>query len=397
MARPLLTALDVRWLPRKLAVLAVSAAWIVSAMGSGCRRDRDRAPVSSTSTEARRHATLAAARVWTRPRTAPAQADFGTNTPGPGFIDADTDVACDFQLQPIGGTTPKFYCTTADGDRVKVKYGAGNPEIPADVAASRLLAALGFAVDRMMLVRSVRCRGCPAFPAQALECLQNGGPARTCLQGTSSTHVTTFEWAMIERPFPGENVDGIGASNWAWFELDAVDPAAGGSARAEVDALRLMAVLIAHWDNKAENQRLVCPPGQQRPDGSCRSPIAAIHDLGATFGPLKLDLQNWSKAPMWSDEAGCRVSMAALPFHGATFAEHAISEEGRRFALELLRPISPGQMNRLFDSAGVGRFNAVLAAARRPESWTDVFMRKVDEIARVGPCPSAADLHARGE
>jgi hypothetical protein len=209
--------------------------------------------------------------------------------------------------------------------------------------------------------------------------------------------VTTFDWAMIERPFPGDKVGGIGESDWAWFELDAIDPAAGGSGRAEVDALRLMAVLVAHWDNKADNQRLVCPSGQLRPDGSCRSPIAVLHDLGATFGPLKLDLQNWKQAPMWADPSRCRVSMATLPYHGATFGDRTISEEGRQFALNLLRPLTADQINRLFETAGVGRFHAVLAAARQPQSWTDAFFGKVEQIAGAGPCESATALRARGE
>jgi hypothetical protein len=372
------------------------AALILTGVIAGCR-DRPSAPAAATARDAARRKALAAARVWSVPSTPPSQVDLGVNTPGPGLIDADAQIDCEFRLEPIAGTTPKFYCTLADGQRVKVKYGAENPEIPAEVAASRLFAALGFAVDRMMLVKRVRCRGCPEFPAQALECLQKGGPAGTCLQGTPSTHVTTFDWPMIERPFPGDKLGGIGDSDWAWFELDAIDPAAGGSPRADVDALRLMAVLVAHWDNKADNQRLVCPSGQLRPDGSCRSPIAVLHDLGATFGPLKLDLQNWKHAPMWADPSHCRVSMATLPYHGATFGDRTISEEGRQLALSLLRALTADQINRLFETAGVGRFHAVLAAARQPQSWTDLIFAKVDEIATDVPCGSAAALVARGE
>ena len=54
-----------------------------------------------------------------------------------------------------------------------------------------------------------------------------------------------------------------------------------------------MAVLLAHWDNKAENQRLVCPPGAEGPEGTCSKPLAIMQDLGATFGPVKVDLNNW--------------------------------------------------------------------------------------------------------
>ncbi len=369
---------------------------VLAVLLAACRDHGVSSAAADRAASVRRKAALAGMRVWTRPTTAPSSVDLGVNTPGPGFLDATKDVDCDFRLEPIGGTTPKFHCTL-NGDRVKVKYGTGNPEIPAQVAASRLLSALGFAVDRMMLVHSVRCHGCPPFPAQALECLQKGGRSSVCLEGASPSHVVTFEGAMIERPFPGDPVPDAGPPGWAWFELDAIDPEAGGSSRAEVDALRLMAVLLAHWDNKADNQRLVCTPGRLLPDGSCRTPSAVLHDLGATFGPLKVDLQNWRQVPTWTDPQQCRVSMATLPFNGGTFAEHAISEEGRQLALNLLRPITAAQANRLFETSGISRYPSVLAAARSPQSWTDVLLRKIDAIANAGPCTPAAVLHARGE
>jgi hypothetical protein len=374
----------------------MTAASIGAVVLTGCHGRGDSHAVRSETASNRRKAAIAAARVWTPPSTSPEAVDFGANTPGMGFIDAADDVDCDFRLEPIGGTTPKFYCTMRNGDRVKVKYGAENPEILAAVAASRLMSALGFAVDRMMLVHSVRCHGCPPFPAQALACLQRGALAGACLEGASQSNVVTFDVASIERPFAGEALDDEGGPGWAWFELDGIDPAAGGSSRAEVDALRLMAVLLAHWDNKAENQRLVCRGGRG-PDGSCRAPYAVLHDLGATFGPLKMDLQNWRQAPMWADPSRCRVNMATLPFKGGTFPEHAISEEGRQLALKLLRPITAAQLHRLFEASGVSRYASVLAAARDPQSWTTAFLAKVEAIDSAGPCETAAALRARGE
>src|SRR6476661_3654972 len=47
------------------------------------------------------------------------------------------------------GATPKFACRLPDGDEVKVKYGRENGEVYAEVAASRLLWALGFGADRV--------------------------------------------------------------------------------------------------------------------------------------------------------------------------------------------------------------------------------------------------------
>jgi hypothetical protein len=365
-------------------------------ISAGCR-DRTPAPAAGrTPTGPWRDAAQAAARLWSMPDTPPGSADFSVNTPGSGTIDASADVDCDFALKVESGTTPKFHCTMPDGSVIKVKYGATNPEVPAEVAASRLMAALGFAVDPQMLVHSVRCRGCPPLPALALECLKKGAPASACLDGASPTGVRTFTDVMIERPFAGSRIEDTPDQGWAWFELDKIDPAHGGATRTEVDALRLMAVLLAHWDNKAENQRLVCPPGQER-SGSCAAPVAVVHDLGATFGPLKADLVNWTGVPIWADARACRVSMETLPFKGGTFPPHRISEEGRALAVRLLRTITPGQLDTLFASSGFGHFPNIASAAHDPHAWTEVFVAKVDRMAEGGPCLPAAELQARGE
>jgi hypothetical protein len=375
-----------------------SAALFVLLSAAGCRHHA--APPAAAGGEKAapaREAALAAAAIWSMPEVPPDQMDFSRNTPGPGTLDPTSDVDCEFVVKPVNGTTPKFHCKLPDGSTIKVKYGATNPEVPAQVAASRLMAALGFAVDRMMLVHSVRCKGCPPLPALALDCLKKGVPRALCLVGASPVRVRTFTDVMIERPFEGKRIEAKDDEGWAWFELDRIDPEAGGADRTEVDALRLMAVLLAHWDNKGSNQRLVCPPGREQPDGSCRAPVAVLHDLGATFGPLKADLPNWKEIPMWADAGACRVSMATLPYGGGTFPEHRISEEGRALAVKLLRALSPVQLNTLFEASGFRRYPHVTAAAHNPQAWTDVFMAKVDRMAAAGPCPSAAELRARGE
>lgn len=324
------------------------------------------------------------------PKVPPGSADFRVNTPGPKGFDANADVDCTFSLEPVGGTTPKFYCTLPDGDRVKVKYSERplpNGEVPAEIAATRLLTALGFPADRMNRVHSVRCRGCPPLPQQALQCLEKGQPAALCLQGAAPDRIMSFDEAVIERPLEGDKIEAIKDQGWSWHELEKIDPKAGGSSRAEVDALRLMAMLLAHWDNKGANQRLLCPPGAERPDGSCRAPLAVIKDLGATFGPKRVDLGNWKQVPIWTDPASCRVSMKTMPFDGATFGEAQISEEGRQFALKLLRPLTAPQLDALFEASGVSTYPHVLAAGRKPREWTDAFLAKVEQIASGGPCP----------
>lgn len=370
---------------------AVPLACALLTVVGGCR-DHSTEPVAAAETTrsaaAVREEALSRARVWLPPRILPSSVDFAVNTPAPDAFDAASDVDCTFALQPVGGSTPKFVCILQNGEHVKVKYGGPNGELPAEVAGTRLLAALGFPVDRMNKVRSVRCHGCPLLPQQALQCLAREEPVVLCMQGASVSSLVTFEPAVIERPLEGGKIEASHDQGWSWYELDRIDPANGGSSRAEVDALRLVAVVLAHWDNKGANQKLVCPPGAERADGSCREPIAAIGDLGGTFGPKKVDLANWKQYQVWADASTCTVSMKTLPFGGATFPDHRISEEGRRFALKLLGSFSSEQLDTLFAASGVSAFPHVLAEARQPHSWTEAFLDKVRQIKQAGPCGS---------
>ena len=79
--------------------------------------------------------------------------------------------------------TPKFHCEMPDGQVLKVKYGASNGELPAEVAGTRLLAALGFGADAMYVVGKVRCTGCPRSPFRSLQCLERTGIEERCFLG----------------------------------------------------------------------------------------------------------------------------------------------------------------------------------------------------------------------
>jgi hypothetical protein len=287
----------------------------------------------------------------------------------------------------MSGTTPKFDCDLANHGVIRVKYGRGNPELHAEIAATRLLTALGFGADHMYTVGKVRCAGCPMFPFQALKCLGETGLEKPCFAGGIDYSSTTeFEHVSIERRLEGRRLESTPDQGWAFYEIDKVDAAAGGSPRAHVDAVKLLAVVIAHWDNKAENQRLLCLPGGDLPDGGCARPYAILQDLGASFGPTKLDLHNWRSIPVWADARSCRVSMKQMPWGGATFPEQHISEEGRVFLLSLLEQLSPAQLLDLFTGARVELSEGVSADGRKPSAWAAAFLDKVRQIREAGPC-----------
>lgn len=334
-----------------------------------------------------RDAAFAAARVWQAPAVPISEADLSSNPPG-GFR-PDDEVSCRFNPKKVGGTTPKFNCDLPTGETVKVKYGQGNPELNAEVASTRLLTALGFHADRMFVVRRVRCAGCPTFPFQALRCLDRFGVKTVCFQGgLDYDKVVDFDAAVVERRIEGRVIEAKEDQGWGWYDLKKVDAAAGGSSRAELDAFRLMAVFLTHWDNKDANQRLICPAGAEGTNGSCTAPIAIMQDLGATFGPTKVDIHNWRQGRIWKDGASCLASMEHLPWGGGTFPEVQISEGGRQHLLGLLEQLTDSQLRDLFESSGITTLDQVNAESRRAEAWIAAFKDRVKQIRDAGPCPS---------
>jgi hypothetical protein len=315
-----------------------------------------------------------------------AQFDFAANPPH-GFQRSD-EVSCRFTAEKLSGRTPKFHCQLPDGRVVKVKYGKQNAELEAEVAGTRLLRALGFGADDMFTVRAVHCAGCPRLPFHSLRCREFFDADWLCFGGGLDYGVVrTFTSAVIERRLDGSVIEGFEDQGWSWYELDRIDPARGGASRAEVDALRLMAVMLGHWDNKGPNQRLLCPAGRELAGGGCAAPLAMIQDLGATFGPLSVDLPNWRAAPIWQDRAACIVSMRTLPYAGATFIDVRISDAGRLLLAGLLEQLSTPQLADLFTASGMIQYDAIDATARGVDGWVGVFRDKVRAIRSGGACP----------
>jgi hypothetical protein len=203
---------------------------------------------------------------------------------------------------------------------------------------------------------------------------------------------TDFEWVAVEYKFPAPAIETDQVSGWEWRELDHSD-----APQAEVDAFRLLAAFLAHWDNKSSNQRLVCldslprqsakRDGGLRRDRLCATPLAMIQDLGASFGPPKVNLARWRDLPVWHDRASCTLSMRALPYEGATFEDIRVSEAGRALTAARLSAISDEQIERIFFDARFPQFQAGTDAERDLKAWTGAFKSRVSQIAGAR-CPS---------
>jgi hypothetical protein len=327
-----------------------------------------------TSSSRKSHETLAArqaairrAQVWAS--TDVASMDLRAGPQGPGAFGPGETVTCDYTEKAMSGRSPKFTCTKAPKDELKVKYGRNNGEVYAEVAASRLLWALGFVADRMYPVRVV-CRGCPPEIER---------------QGT--------EIASIQRKAAGREIETREISGWEWPELDQVDPGSGGAPRAQRDALKLLAVFLQHTDSKAEQQRLLCLGPREKGESAegCESPVMMVHDLGMTFGHANLfnraelgsvNLQAWSSTPVWTASSGSCIGNMPRSQTG-TLDNPIISEEGRRFLADLLMRLTDAQLHDLFEVSRFPRRSAPTAASpdtSQVSQWVDAFKAKRAQI-----------------
>jgi hypothetical protein len=328
---------------------------------------------------------LRQARVW-HP-TDPASADLGANPPDLSGTLSQPLVRCRYLSEPARGTTPKFDCVLPDGEVVKVKYGRYTGEIHAELAATRLLTAVGFGADRMYLVPRVRCYGCMRTPFYTVWALDYVHARNAVMRTVPPDSYTDFEWVAVERRFDGVPIEVGAVEGWPWFEFEDIDPSLGAT-RAERDALRLMAMLLAHWDNKAENQRLVCRVADDAEAAPCPRPFALINDLGATFGPNKMDLEAWSKAPIWAARARCIVSMKSFPYDGGTFRDAQISEAGRQLLARQLTAVPDGQLPTLFSAARFSEFAKGRGPDAEVNAWAQALRGKIRQIADGDPCPN---------
>lgn len=315
-----------------------------------------------------REAAIARAQVWMPIDTA--SADIRGGPLDAGAIPFRATVECEYIDKTLTGHSPKFGCRLPSGDEVKVKYGGTNGEVYGEVAATRLLWALGFGADRMYPARVI-CRKCPKVFGGTMR--ENGD--------------SIFEPASIERRMPGS--DFPGNTDWSWTALEQVSEEAGGAQRAHRDALKLVAVFIQHTDTKPEQQRLVCLDGVV--DGTCERPFMMLQDVGLTFGRSNafninatggMNLEAWSAAPVWKGSTGC---IGNLPKSiTGTLDDPQISEAGRQFLADLLLQLSDSQITDLFETARVTlRLRSpanVLSGFATVQEWTDAFKRKRDAI-----------------
>jgi hypothetical protein len=327
---------------------------------------------------------------------------------------SEEGIGCTFAEagKELSGNSSKFLCRSADGDNLRLKYWdplsqAGNREVFATVAASRLLWALGFEAVPTLPI-NVRCDGCPENP------MKGAGTRRT------RRYVAILQPRWPTPILSRDDVD----QGWSWLDLDTAIrslPPGPDEARQRTyfDALTLLGVFLQHGDRKPEQQRLYCaapvdttagelrgPSGDttpmlfERPNASaCLTPAVTIVDVGATFGgagresnetTAKMNLDAWQRRAVFRDDGRdhCRGDLT-VSFTAGREGEPdpVISEEGRRFLIEQLHRLTPDHVRALFRAARVDqlggdaqRTDGSARGVRAVDAWVAVFQDKVRQI-----------------
>ncbi len=298
---------------------------------------------------------------------------------GPVGLDAfrfDETVHCQYvPKQHRHGTSRKFFCRLTSGEVVKVRYGQDNNEVYGQVAASRLLWALGFGANANYPVQVI-CNGCSSDP------WNDADPV---------AQTVVFSPATIERKEKGLeiNADEEASQGWGWDELETTGDRRGANYRAQVDALKLLGVFFTHVDSRPNNQRLVCLEAgivDENGQKHCIKPFMYLSDVGTTFGAAHersgfttLKLRYWKKWPVWSDPENCIADLEPSEETDGMLRSPHVSEAGRKFLADLLMQLSDAQIKDLFRAARADQVDQLPGHASI-EEWVEAFKERRAQI-----------------
>ena len=154
-----------------------------------------------------------------------------------------------FVKEDLSGTNPKLILTDEAGSKWKIKLGA---EARPEVAASRLVWAVGYFTNENYFLPQVQISGLPAHLHRGRRFISADGGVRN---------------ARLQRMDKSEEKEG----NWKWKQ----DPFSGTR---ELNGLRVIMALINNWDLKDINNKIVI-------EKATGKQIYFVSDLGASFGP----------------------------------------------------------------------------------------------------------------
>jgi len=254
-----------------------------------------------------------------------------------------------FVSEDTGGTNPKVIVTDSQGRKWSVKFRSSESkdEVHSEVAASRLLWALGFMVEDDYFIDSGTIEGVQRL-SRAKSAISEDGRftnARFELRDKEFKHLERT-WALNKNPFQNTR---------------------------ELSGLKILLVLLSDWDTKTSNTDVLQTKGTQ---GTIEDRYL-ITDLGATFGRMGIDtfsarsrwnLEDYRKGPFID-----KVSNGKLKLHysGVSVIDEVPLEHARWFA-GLACQLTEAQVRRAFEAAGASEEEIAGYSARVLEKIADL-------------------------
>ena len=200
-------------------------------------------------------------------------------------------------------------------------------EVHAEVAANRIVWALGYLVEEEYFVRQGTVLGAKGL-GRAAEYVGPGGAFRDARFRRQNPEMlrTNEEWLLSENPFVGSK---------------------------EMSGLYILMTMINNWDiNGAKNNKVVRAVA---PDGHVERQLL-VADLGGTFGKMgglfshsKWALDDFRKAPFLDGVSG---GMLSLAYHGGEKAIDRVPLEHARWFAGLVSQLTEAQLRQAFAAAG---------------------------------------------
>jgi hypothetical protein len=230
-----------------------------------------------------------------------------------------------FLSEESNGSNPKISVRDAQGVIWDVKF---DEEVHSEVAANRIVWALGYLVEEQYFVRQGTITGVKRLGRAAAFVGQTGAfrDARFRRENPATPR-TNEEWSLSENPFVGSK---------------------------EMSGLHILMTMINNWDiDGARNNTVV---RAVRPDGQVERQLL-VADLGATFGKMggimsghsKWTLNDFRKERFLDGVSG---GMLSLAYDGRDHAISRVPLEHARWFATLASQLSEAQIRQAFEAAG---------------------------------------------
>ncbi|HXJ88587.1 MAG TPA: hypothetical protein VMS18_17335 [Candidatus Binatia bacterium] len=290
-------------------------------------------------------------------------------------------------------------------DRFKIKYlkppyPDHNPrfnEVFTTLAASRIMWVLGFPADHVYPAAAASCIGCGSDPF---------GNKLTDNKASLKDAPTVFKIVSAERELPWDEINPEDDETWSWTDAAKFysDGEWSHKQKVEFDAYRLALGLIHYHNALPQQNRVDCAEWAQTEEGKpkvCSKPVIYVHDLGSTFGKKRSGFDLFGTNPRGSFDAWKPQTVFVNPgnceLRATLLGDKQVLKEAQDLMIQRVARLDRDTVKSIFR---VSRFNMMdQKQVRRLRSsgtqnvdeaaldeWTDVFMKRIDEIRTASNC-----------